>query len=376
MRLAESAMREGESFEGMLQTVLQAILVSPQFLFRTERDPEPNGSESARWIDSYELASRMSYFLWSSMPDDELLDAASRGLADSQEAIALHVRRMLADPKSAALVENFGGQWLQLRNLAAVQPDSGRFPDFDEELRQAMREETRHFFDSIVREDRSVLEFLDSDYSYLNERLARHYGIEGVEGEEFRRVRLQDQRRGGLLGQASVLTVSSYPTRTSPVLRGLWVMDTILGQSPPPPPPDVPELELREGEFEGTLRQQLEEHRANEGCMSCHLVMDAIGFGLENYDAVGRWRTLEGTLPVDASGTLPRDRAFDSPAQLRTILVDTEADSFSRDNPAINEVQRKLKESNYRFSALVHGIVNSRPFRMRARDTAPGEIGD
>ena len=279
IRLAVSAMRDGESFEGMLQTVLQAILVSPQFLFRIERDPDPHESRPARWIDSYELASRMSYFLWSSMPDDELLDAAGRGLADSREAISLQVQRMLADPKSAALVENFGGQWLQLRNLAGVQPDGERFPDFDDDLRQAMEEETRRFFKSIVQEDRSVLDFLDSNYSYLNERLARHYGIDGVEGAEFRRVQLQDRRRGGLLGQASILTVSSYPTRTSPVLRGLWVMDTILGQSPPPPPPNVPELEVREGEISGTLRQQLEEHRANEGCMSCHLVMDAIGFG-------------------------------------------------------------------------------------------------
>ncbi len=394
MRLAGNAMRNGESFEGMLQTVLQAILSSPQFLFRIEQDPKSNESGLARWIDSFELASRMSYFLWSSMPDEELLDAAKRGLADSGEAIAQQVQRMLADPKSAALAENFGGQWLQLRNLAGVRPNSDRFPEFDDKLRQAMQEETRHFFDSIVREDRSILEFLDSDYSYLNERIARHYGIEGVRGEEFRRVRLSDRRRGGLLGQASILTVSSYPTRTSPVLRGLWVMDSILGQSPPPPPPDVPELEVREGELRGTLRQQLEEHRANEGCMSCHLVMDAIGFGLENYDAVGKWRTHEGTQPVDASGTLPGDRAFDSPAQLRGILVDTEVDSFSRtlskklltyalgrgvdrrDNPAIDEIQRTLKGANYRIAALVEGIVNSKPFRMKARDAATGEIGN
>ncbi len=394
MRLAESAIRSGEGFEGMVQTVLQGILVSPQFLFRIEREPAPGESSSSGSIDSYELASRMSYFIWSSMPDDELIEAARAGLANSDQAIAQQVRRMLANPKSTALAEHFGGQWLQLRNLAQAQPDGERFPEFDDALRQAMRSETQHFFGSIVREDRSVLEFLDSDFSYLNERLARHYDIDGVEGEEFRRVDLPDRRRGGLLGQASVLTVSSYPTRTSPVLRGLWVLDNILGQSPPPPPPDVPELEVQAGEAGGTLREQMEAHRANEGCMSCHLVMDAIGFGLENYDAVGKWRSEEDNLAVDSSGTLPGGRSFNSPAELRKILIETEADSFGRtlakklltyalgrgvdrrDNPAIDEIHRNMKASGNRFSALVDGIVNSKPFRMRARDAATLESGD
>ena len=384
MTLAAGSIESGESFEGMVQTVLQAVLVSPQYLFRIERDPEPGQS---RRIDSYELASRLSYFLWSSMPDDRLLEAAAQGLADSESEIAGQVRRMLSDPKSAALVEGFAGQWLELRNLAAVQPDRERFPEFDAELRDAMRQETRDFFGNVVREDRSVLEFLDSDYTYLNGRLARHYGIEGVEGGEFRRVSLPDQQRGGLLGQASILTVSSYPTRTSPVLRGLWVLNNILGQPPPPPPPDVPELEEGSVELLGTLREQLEQHRADEGCMSCHLVMDAIGFGLENYDAVGRWRVEEGSAPVDSSGSLPGGRAFESPAQLRRILVDSEADSFVRtlsrklltyalgrgvdrnDNPAIDRLVRSLKEADHRFSALVQGIVDSKPFRMRAADS-------
>ena len=393
MRLAEASMRGGNSFEGTVRTVLQAVLVSPEFLFRIERGADGPASQGEQAIGSFELATRMSYFLWSSMPDDELLEAAAAGLAGSPDAIAAQVRRMLADPKSSALVENFAGQWLQLRNLAQAQPDSDRFPDFDEPLRDAMRKETELFFESILREDRSVLEFLDSDFSYLNGRLAAHYGIPGVAGDSFRRVELPNRDRGGLLGQASVLTVSSYPTRTSPVLRGLWVLENILGQSPPPPPPGVPELEVREGKISGTLREQLEEHRANEGCMSCHLVMDAIGFGLENYDAVGRWRTTDSGLPVDSSGTLPGGHSFDAPDQLRRILLDTEAESFARtlakklltyalgrgvdrrDNPAINEILARLAESDYRFSALVQGIINSKPFRVRASEPLPESSG-
>ena len=383
--LAEQAMRAGASFEGAVQTVVQAVLVAPEFLFRVERDPRPGAT---RAVDSFELASRLSYFLWSSMPDDELLAAAEAGLADSPAAIRQQVRRMLADPRSAALAENFAGQWLQLRNLAHARPDSELFPDFDEDLRASMAQETRLFFASVAREDRSILEFLDTDFAFLNERLARHYGVGGVEGAEFRRVPLPDRRRGGLLGQASVLTVASYPTRTSPVLRGLWVLETILGQPPPPPPPDVPELEAVAGEADGTLREQLEAHRASEGCMSCHLVMDAIGFGLENYDAVGRWRTDDGGRPLDTAGALPGGRAFASPAELRLVLVDTEADSFARtlakklltyalgrgvdrrDNPAVDAIVRDLRSSDYRFSALIDGIVASAPFRMRTAAAA------
>ena len=386
--LADRSMRRGETFEGMVQTVLQAILVSPQFLFRIERDPLPGAGDGNRAIDDFELSSRLSYFLWSSMPDEELLDAAESGLRGSSEGLVEHVRRMLADPRATALVANFGGQWLQLRNLTHAQPDAERFPEFDENLRLAMVRETQLFFDSIMRDDLSILKFLDSNHSFVNARLAQHYGIAGVAGNDFERVELTDGRRGGLLGQASVLTVSSYPTRTSPVLRGLWVLDNLLGQSPPPPPPDVPELEVQEGPLGGTLREQLETHRSNEGCMSCHLVMDAIGFGLENYDAVGKWRTTDGDLPLDTSGSLPGDVAFESPAELRQILVATEADAFSRtltkklltyalgrgvdrqDNPAVDEIQRKLKGADYRFSALIEGIVNSAPFRMRAGDDA------
>ena len=383
--LAGQAMHDGETFEGMIQTVLQAVLIAPQFLFRMEHGPAPRDADSETiLIDDYELASRLSYFLWSSMPDDDLFDAAKAGRLQAPEQLRLQVRRMLADSRSAALVENFGGQWLQLRNLAQAQPDSERFPDFDEDLRRAMVRESELFFDSILRKDRSILDFLDSDFTFVNDSLARHYGISGVDGPHFRKVHLTNGQRGGLLGQASVLTLSSYPTRTSPVLRGLWVLDTILGQSPPPPPPDVPELEVPEGPLSGTLREQLEAHRSNEGCMSCHLVMDAIGFGLENYDGIGRWRTSDRELPLDTSGTLPGNHSFESPAELRQILLSTEARSFSRtltkklltyalgrgvdrhDNPAIDRIQQQLEASDYRFSALIDGIVNSMPFRATA----------
>ena len=386
MRLGARAMRDGESFEGMIQTVLQTVLVSPQFLFRIERSPAGGSDQPARELDDFELASRLSYFLWSSMPDDALLEFAAAGGLRSAEALRRQARRMLVDPRSSALVENFGGQWLQLRNLTQVQPDAERFPAFDEELRASMLRESELFLDSIVRENRSILDFLDSDFTFVNETLARHYGIGDVSGAAFRRIALPNEQRGGLLGQASLLTISSYPTRTSPVLRGLWVLENILGQSPPPPPPGVPELEIQEGPLGGTLREQLEAHRSNAGCMSCHRVMDAIGFGLENYDATGRWREREGDLPLDTSGTLPGDHSFQSPAELREILVETEAQSFSRtlakklltyalgrgvdrhDNPAVDEIQHHVVEADYRFSALVEAIVSSEPFRLTAPD--------
>ena len=392
MQLARRSMRDGESFEGMIQTVLQAVLVSPQFLFRIERSPSEGADEPARELDDYELAARLSYFLWSSMPDDALLEVAANEGLRSADTLRRQARRMLADSRAYALVENFGGQWLQLRNLAQATPDTERFPYFDDELRHSMLRESELFFDSIVREDHSILEFLDSDFTFVNESLARHYGIGDVSGNEFRRVKLANGQRGGLLGQASLLTISSYPTRTSPVLRGLWVLETILGQSPPPPPPDVPELEVQEGPLGGTLREQLEKHRSNAGCMSCHRVMDAIGFGLENYDATGKWREHQGDLPLDTSGTLPGNHSFQTPAELRRILVNTEAQSFTRtlakklltyalgrgvdrhDNPAIDQIQQHVLDADYRFSALVEAIVSSNPFRLTAPDqTKSGE---
>ena len=383
-------MKSGESFEGMIQTVLQAILVSPQFLFRIESGEQSETFGEPSLVGDYELASRLSYFLWSTMPDDELFDAAASGRLRNSHDLASQVRRMLDDDRSSALVENFGGQWLQLRNLAHADPDGDLFPYYSDELRASMLEESRRYFEFMLREDRSVLEFLDSDFTFVNEVLADHYEIDGIEGAEFRRVGISDGRRGGLLGQASILTLSSYPTRTSPVLRGLWVMENLLGQAPPPPPPDVPELEAPEGKLHGTLREQLEQHRADPGCMSCHLVMDALGFGLENYDAVGKWRSEEGGVAVDATGELPGGRAFDSPSRLRRILRETESRSFVRtltkklltyalgrgvdrlDNPTIDGIVQRSEAADYRFSSIVDGIVLSPLFRKSVPQSETG----
>ncbi len=394
-RLAVNSTRSGESFEGMLQTVLEAILVSPEFLFRIESRGRSPAADEAGPVGDFDLASRLSYFLWSTMPDAALFEAAAASRLREPRELARQVRRMLADDRAAALVDNFGGQWLQLRNLANAKPDADLFPSFSEELRGSMLRESKLFFESILREDRSILEFLDSDFTFVNDVLADHYGIGGVTGPAFRRVELAGEQRGGLLGQASILTVSSYPTRTSPVQRGLWVMETILGQTPPPPPPDVPELEVRDGQLHGTLREQLEQHRADPGCMSCHLVMDTLGFGLENYDPVGRWRTTDGGLEVDASGELPGGRKFDSPGQLRTTLRDTEARSFLRtfakklltyalgrgvdrhDNRAVDTIVERSEAAGYRIGAIVEAVVTSGPFLLNsAQQRRPNQAAD
>jgi hypothetical protein len=279
-------------------------------------------------------------------------------------------------------VENFAGQWLELRNLDVVKPDAERFPGFDEELRQAMRRETLLFFESVVREDRSILDFIDGPYTFLNERLARHYGIPGVEGKEFRRVALTGERRSGVLTQASILTVTSYPNRTSPVLRGKWLLENILGAPPPPPPPDAGILDESQVNVAGTVREQFEKHRSQASCAACHAHMDPLGFAFENYDAIGRWRTQEGRFPVDASGALPDGQSFQSARGLKAILK-TRRDEFSRclaekmltyalgrgleryDHPAVDEICRKMGENDYRFSSLILGIVHSMPFQMR-----------
>ncbi len=382
----EQAVEEGDSFAHGIRLALKVILVSPHFLFRIERDPDSGDPDLPHQISQHELAVRLSYFLWSSMPDEDLFRAAeSSGLSEPRQ-LEKQIRRMLADPKSAALVENFGGQWLQLRNLESVTPDPDRFPAFDEELRESMRRETELFFKTIVDEDLSVVAFLDAEFTFLNQRLALHYGIEGVEGDWFRRVRLDPTQRTGILTQASVLTVSSYPTRTSPVLRGKWLLDNILGAPPPAPPPGIPALNEEKVGLDGTLREQLEQHRSNPGCAVCHIKMDALGFGLENYDAVGAWRTRDGRFPVDSSGTLPGGKAFSGPAQLRTILVDDKRE-FGRcltekmltyalgrglesyDMPTVEEIVQGLEQDQYRFSRLVLEIVTSMPFRMRRGET-------
>ncbi len=308
--------QQGDSFEQGVRVALEAILVSPHFLFRVESDRDPNNSVASHRVDEYELASRLSYFLWSTMPDEELFRLAAARKLHKPEVLAAQVRRMLLDAKSSALVDNFAGQWLELRNLDSFRPDPDRFPDFDEDLRNAMRQETRLFFEAVIHEDRSILDFIDGKYTFLNERLAKYYGIPGVEGREFRRVALSGDERSGVLTQASVLMVSSYPTRTSPVLRGKWILENFLNDPPPPPPPGVANLNEAAIGTTASLRQQLEQHRANPSCAVCHTRMDPLGLGLENYDAVGRWRTKDGKFPIDSAGTLPGGRTFRSPAEL------------------------------------------------------------
>lgn len=385
-RFIDMARKEGDSFEQGVQVMLKAILVSPEFLFRIERDPQPAGVQGPRRLTAFELASRLSHFLWSSLPDEELLRLAEERKLHQPEVVEAQVRRMLRDSKAFALVENFGGQWLALRNLDSVQPDPAKFPEFDPELRAAMRRETQLFMRSIIEEDRSILDFLSAKYTYLDERLAKYYGIEGVTGPEFRKVALATDQRMGILTQASVLTVSSYPTRTSPVIRGKYILENILNAPPPPPPPDVPNLDDSHVGTKASLRQQLEKHRANAICASCHSKMDPLGFGLENYDAIGRWRSAEGQIPIDASGTLPNGKPFRSPAEMMAMLVDSR-DAFARcitekmltyalgrgleryDRPAIQSISRGLARRDYRFSGLVLEIVNSMPFTMRRVET-------
>jgi mono/diheme cytochrome c family protein len=376
------AQKDGESFDEALAIALQALLVSPDFLFRIEQDRvAPAGAQVAS-IGEHELASRLSYFLWASMPDAELRRLADRRLLRSKGVLEAQVRRMLADAKSKALVEEFGGQWLQFRALESVSPDRDKFPAFDNYLRLSMRNETMLFFEHIVREDRSVLEFLDAKYTYLNERLARHYGVDGVAGPAFRKVDLADGQRGGVLTQASVLTVSSYATRTSPVLRGKWVLDNLLDAPPPDPPANVPALDETAVGQTASLRQQMEAHRANPTCASCHRRMDPLGFGLENYDAIGAWRAMDGKFAIDPKGELPDGRTFHQPSELRTILVQDRQD-FARaltsklmiyalgrglerhDKPTVRGIVSRLPQHDYRFSGLVLEIVNSLPFQMR-----------
>jgi hypothetical protein len=396
LSLATLARKQGDSFEEGIATAVQAVLVSPNFLYRIEHDRAAPPGRSAVPVSPYELASRLSYFLWSSMPDAELLRLAGQSVLGQPSVLDAQVKRMLRDPKSAALVENFAGQWLQFKNIDVVRPDLERFPEFDEGLRQAMRRETELFLQNIVRSDGSVMELLDANYTFLNERLARFYGIPGVSGPEFRRVDVgSGARGGGILAHASVLTVSSYSTRTSPVLRGKWILENLLNAPPPAPPPGVPPLDDTKTQT-GTLRQQMEEHRKSAACSSCHSRMDPLGFGLENFSAIGAWRTEDGKFPVDASGELPDGRSFKTPAELKSLLK-AERDAFVRglteklliyalgrgleryDRPTMAGINAKLASGDYKFSQLVSGIVNSLPFQMRsAGDTSQvaGTIGD
>ncbi len=376
--------RAAGGFEKGIEQALTRILVSPSFLFRIARDPDGAKPGTNYRITTIELASRLSFFLWSSIPDEALLRAAERGTLAQPAVLDREVRRMLAHPKAAALVNNFAGQWLYLRNLRDAKPDRRAFPDFDENLRRALRKETELFVDSIIREDRSVLDLLAADYTFVNERLARHYGIPHVYGDHFRRVTLTDPVRGGLAGQGSILTVRSYANRTSAVLRGVWILDNLLGVTVPPPPPNVPDLEETNAVGKVlSMRERTVLHRANPACASCHSVIDPIGLSLENFDAIGRWRAAEASgTPIDAAGMLPDGTSFDGLTGLKQALLH-HSDQFVHtlteklmiyalgrgleyyDAPAIRAIVRDAAAEDFRFSALIRGIVRSVPFQMR-----------
>jgi hypothetical protein len=378
-RMVQLAREQGDAPEVGVKLALQAVLVSPHFLFKIEQDPDP---KSDGLINQYELATRLSYFLWSSMPDGELARLAKEGKLRQPDVLEAQVRRMLKDPKSRALADNFASQWLNTRGLAGFSPDPKRFPTYSTRLREAMERETEMFFLHIVREDRSVLEFIDSDYTFVNERLARHYGLKNVTGESFRKVSLAGTPRGGVLTQAAVLAVTSNPTRTSPVKRGKWILENILATPPPPPPPDAGELK-EDGELTGSLRQQMEQHRRNPSCATCHQRMDPLGFGFENFDAVGAWRERDGKHAIDASGELPDGGKFNGPTELRKVLLGKK-DQFVRclvdklltyalgrgtersDRCFIEEITRKTAKDDYRFTRLVIHIITSDPFQKRS----------
>jgi hypothetical protein len=375
--------RRERDFDYGIEKALRAMLVSPDFLFRMERDPAGSGPGSVYRVGDFELASRLSFFLWSSVPDDTLLDLAEKGKLKDPAVLEQQVHRMLDDPRSESLVANFAGQWLYLRSLAQVKPDPDAFPEFDESLRQAFQQETELFFQTILREDRPVMELLGANYTFLNQRLAEHYGIPNIYGSQFRKVALTDPNRGGLLGQGSILTVTSYPNRTSVVQRGKWILENLLG-APPPPPPVV--LDLKPHAADGrllTMREQMEQHRANPICASCHARMDPIGFSLENYDGVGKWRSQDGGSTIDASGKFPGGVQFDGPAGLKKLLLTSYHDDFVEtvteklltyalgrgleyyDQPTVRSIAKEAGQDNYRISALVTAIVRSTPFQMR-----------
>jgi mono/diheme cytochrome c family protein len=382
--------RADGGFDAGIEAALGRLLVSPNFLFRVERDPANVAPGAVYRVSDLELASRLSFFLWSSVPDDELLDLATRGKLSDSAVLDAQVRRMLADKRSQALVRNFAAQWLFLRNVPTLSPDLDVFPDFDESLRQAFQLETELFFESILREDRGVLDLLTADYGFLNERLARHYGVPNVKGSHFRRVTVENPARRGLLGHGSILAVTAYPHRTSPVLRGKWILENLLGTPPPPPPPNVPDL--KDTNAVGhvlSMRDRMAQHRASPVCASCHSMMDPPGFSLENFDAVGRQRTVdERFVAIDASGVLPDGTKFDGPAGLRDALLshpDRFVATFTEklltyalgrgvehyDMPAVRQIRRSASQTDYRLSSIITGIVHSVPFQMRRAAERP-----
>jgi hypothetical protein len=378
-------------FETGIEMAMQRLLTDPKFIYRVEHEPEDIAQGEAYRISDLELASRLSFFIWSSIPDDELLTLAEEGKLKDDKVLDAQVRRMLEDPRSAALTENFAGQWLNLRALEGHVPVAELFPDFDDNLRQAFRRETELLFDSLIRENRPVTELLTADYTFVNERLAKHYGIPGVYGSHFRRVTLGEEfeSRRGLLGKGSLLAVSSQPIRTSPVIRGYWVLQNLLGVPPPPPPPDVPELEVKEGDAAGntaqpSMRAQMEEHRDNPACAGCHMLMDPIGFALESFDAIGRWRTMDGATPIDPSSVMYDGTEIHGAADLRAFLlkyseqfVRTTAEKLLTyalgrgveyyDMPVVRSVVSDAAKDDYRFGRLIAAVVKSEPFQMNTK---------
>ncbi len=381
--LFNQSRRAGETFESGIQLALKAMLISPHFLFKMEADPGYNFNAPVRKLSDYELATRISYFLHSTMPDDELYDLARSGRLQMDGNLEKQITRMLRSQKINQFVEQFGMQWLQLRNLQNIGFDRKRFPSFDGGLRRDFMVETRQFLGYVIREDRSVLELLDADYTFVNENLAKHYGINDVQGRQFRKVSVDKASgRGGLITQASILAVTSNPTRTSPVKRGRWILEQILGTPPPAPPPNVPELKADDAELSGTLRQKMEQHRKDPACANCHAKMDPLGFGLENFDAVGSWRTIDGKDKIDSSGELPSGEKFSGPAELKKILMGRKTEFVrnlvekmliyslgrgleSNDQCAVEEIAKSVEKDGYKFSRIVMEIVLSEPFQKR-----------
>jgi hypothetical protein len=380
-----AAGRQASGFEAGIEMAIQRLLVSPEFLFRIERDPAAVPRDGVYRISDVELASRLSFFLWSSIPDDELMTLAASGKLRDAKVLEQQVRRMLVDSRASALVANFAGQWLYLRNVQSALPDIREYPDFDDNLREAFGRETELFLEAMLREDRSVLDLLRADFTFVNERLARHYGLPGIYGSHFRRVAVRDPKRQGLLGQGSILMVTSYANRTSPTIRGKWVLENLLGALPPPPPPDVPALmDRNETGRILSMREQMEKHRSNAACAVCHKAMDPLGFALENFDAIGKWRDRSGAenTPIDPSGELPDGTKFSGPSGLRDVLLrkpelfaNTVAEKLLTyglgrglqhyDAPAVRKILRQAAPAEYRWSALVLAIVQSEPFQMR-----------
>ena len=382
MKFTAMAKAQGQSTEQGIQLALEAMLVSPEFLFRMERDPNPTDAASSHRLSDVELATRLSYFLWSSMPDDELLGLAESNKLHEPAVLDAQVKRMMADKKAAAFADNFAGQWLEVRNLDFITPDPEKFPAWTPELKELFRIETRLFFHYVLTENRPISDFIDAKYTFLNQPLARFYGIPDVTGPDFRRVELTSGQRGGVLTQGSVLAVSSYPSRTSPTIRGKYVLNNLLGTPPPPPPPDVPPLDVTKVGSDVSLRKQLEAHRANPMCASCHNKMDVLGFGLENYDAIGHWRTKDGNFPIEAGGTLPSGKSFGSAAEMRAVLLDSLPQvsaclaekmmtyALGRgmqayDNRALNAINKTMAADGYHFQTLIYEVARSLPFQSR-----------